>query len=238
MNQVRQGEYTIYLYDGKLKTNISEKKVRRLIRAYIHSDSSKTLIDCKYDPKNKTAYISSPTYQFNKGYIDKALTNNSHPIIPADYISGTDSTDEKWTVLLKDLGIDKKRCSECMTYLKEGGIAYNNLLDYHIRGCSIEFLPGELMIVECNEDRWKIEHSGNEYTLYHNNYRILQDGRRDIMLPYTYHRHGAYPNLRKLFYTITNYSYDWHEMMRQEGLVKSDRFIDLYLKLKQKIRSK
>ena len=235
MKQMKQGAYTICLYDGKLKADISEKNVRRLFRAYIHSYTSRTLIECKYDPKNKMMYVSSPIYEANKKFIDAVLESNIHPIVPIDYISKNDSTEEKWTILLLDLEIDKKKIRDCMNYLKKGGIEYNNLLDYHIRGCSIEFLPGELMIVECNEDRWKIEHVSNEYILYHNNYRILQDGRRDIMLPYTYHLHGTYPNLRKLFYTITNYSYGWHEMMRQEGLVKSDRLIDIYLQLKQKL---
>ena len=225
------GQITVRAYTGPLKYAVTKKDQGKLVSGYINASKRKKLIECMYNPYSKSIYISEAMYHQNKGGIDEALSENEFAVITRErarlYVNK-----DKWEAELLDMGIDNRNISIFIKVLKTGGISYGNLLDYHIRGVEFSFFQGNYIIVNRGEDKWKIVFNNGNYDLFHNSYTMLADGSRYIYRPIEYHFQGSYPLLKQVLYIITNYSYEWHQLMEKDNLVEADSFIKAYVKIK------
>ena len=225
------GQYTVFPYEGKLKDHIEPKIRARITEAFINCNDGKKLIACNYDPYLRYVYLAKEVFTFSAGLIRKTLAGNRDAIVTKKYQEGSPEKNQ-WKAVLWDMGIRDRDTDIFIKYLKSGGVSYNNVLDYHLKGCSFLFYPGDHLHVTCGEDRWKITVEREEYVLYHNKYRVMPDGSRLFTVPIKFHLQGKYRTLRQAMYHITGYSYEWHRLMAQEGFVKADRIINQYLRVK------
>lgn len=230
-NHIHIGNFDIYLRGEKLKYSVDSETRKRLCACYINVITEGKLIACKYDPYRRNIYLVDKIYNDNKDAIEKTLLTNNHAVVTREYMRTKENV-EKWSAALIDMGIYEQECKSVVAFLEDGGLSYNNILDFHIRGCELTFVSTSELCVKCGEDTWKVVKVDGSYILYHNTYQVLPDGSRYIGSPHNYHIHREYDNLRGAMYAITRYSYDWHKLMKREGLVKSDRIIDLYIRAK------
>ena len=225
------GNFDVYLHSERLNHYVDFETRKRMRSCFINIITERKLIDCKYDPYHRNIYLVDKIYFDNKDAIEKTLLTNNHAIVTREYLK-TKADIERWSTALVDMGIYEQECKSVVTFFESGGLSYNNVLDLHIRGCELTFVSTSELCIKCGEDTWKVVKDDGSYILYHNTYQVLPDGSRHIRSPIKYHVHREYDNLRGAMYAITGYTYDWHKLMKREGLVESDRVIDFYIRAK------
>lgn len=203
----RIGDINIKTYSGKLKKQIAKETYSRLNASTLECRKSKKSIQCMYDKENGDLYFSDAAYETNEYSIREALVREGRTAVykkdSRRYRSGTD---EEWESALKALGVDKKSRKTCKYFFIRGKASIEDLNKLVRRHCILELLPNEMLIIKTTSDNWRTRRNAGSYELYHNNYKVLPYGDREISSQ-KFHLHKSSSQITGLINEIAKYRY-------------------------------
>jgi len=119
-------------------------------------------------------------------------------------------------------GDDFKHADNYLAFFRSGGLSEDAIEQYiRHRNFQMRFLElGKVLQVKVDDDTWKIvRNAAKSYSLYHNNYEVLDDGTR--LFSKQFHSQCGGKDLNRLFKVICQYSYEKHLEAKKDKELKA-----------------